>query len=207
MAPSAVPRLLPYIDIYIFICTCCSVKNTYAHTYMHTYTHAHTDISNIHTIQTLTCTRKYAHAVTSIPPHTHTPAPQARRGFCTNTTSPAPSPRPCLSDTSHAPASLATFGHQYPRKHSSFTLFSFLKMSTNHCLFRHLFIFRGRAGREGGRGVQRKLTQQSQLQRIPAPQTCPPRNQRGEEAVQPRPSGRLQAAVPRWMVLARQQHW
>ena len=39
---------------------------------MHTYMHAHTDISNIHTIQTLTYTRKYAHAVTSIPPHTHT---------------------------------------------------------------------------------------------------------------------------------------
>ena len=178
---------------------------------MHTYTHAHTDISNIHTIQTLTCTRKYAHAVTSIPPHTHTPAPQARRGVCTNTTSPAPSPRPCLSDTSRpsiprGPSDINTRGNTLA-SHCFFFKNVHEPLSVSAPLPQLSSRRWGRAGREGGRGVQRKLTPQSQHQRIPAPQTCPPRNQRGAEAVQPRPSGRLQTAVRRWMGGARQQHW
>ena len=177
---------------------------------MHTYTHAHTDISNIHTIQTLTYTRKYAHAVTSIPPHTHTCSSSTSRVLHKYNISSAIAP----------PLSVRYFTPHLPSRPSDIN-------TRGNTLASHCFFFknvheplsvsaplpqlssrrRGRAGREGGRGVQRKITPQSQLQRIPAPQTCPPRNQRGEEAVQPRPSGRLQAAVPGWLGGARQQHW
>ena len=209
-APSAVPRLLPYIDIYIHVYML--QREEYVSTHTHAHIHACTYGYQQHTIQTLTYTRKYAHAVTSIPPHTHTCSSSTSQFLNKyNISSAIALPLSVRYFTPHLPSRPS---YQYPRKHSSFTCFFFFEISTNQSLALPL---PNRPG-EGGRGVEAQevraaaACQEKSLRKVsysglPRPQTCPPRNQRGEEAVQPRPSGRLQAAVPRWMVVARQAHW
>ena len=157
-------------------------------------------------IQTLTYTRKYAHEVTSFPPHTHTCSASTSQ-FLHKYNSSSAIALVCQILHASRPSDINTRGNTLASH-----VFFFLNvhepfLSRTACLAPLPQLSsrrRGRAGREGGRGVQRKLTPHSQRQRIAAPQTCPPRNQIGEEAVQPRLSGRLQAAVPRG---ARQQHW
>ena len=79
-------------------------------------------------IQTLTYTRKYAHAVTSIPRHTHTCSSSTSRDLHKyNISSAIAPPLSVRYFTPHLPSNCraATFGHQYPRKHSSFTFGAF----------------------------------------------------------------------------------